>query len=200
LDFVFALLLLVLLAPLMTLLAVMMFFAQGRPVFFVQPRPGLLGKTFRLYKFRTMAAESELMASQSDTNRLTPMGRVLRKLSLDELPQLWNVVKGDMSVVGPRPLLIDYLPLYNPRQATRHTVRPGLTGFAQVNGRNTTTWATRLELDARYVEMFSLRQDILIVQKSIVVVFLGRGVNPDGAEVMQPFQGSSSLGGGTRWG
>jgi len=105
-----------------------------------------------------------------------------------------------MSVVGPRPLLIDYLPLYNPRQATRHTVRPGLTGFAQVNGRNTTTWATRLELDARYVEMFSLRQDILIVQKSIVVVFLGRGVNPDGAEVMQPFQGSSSLGGGTRWG
>ena len=144
-----------------------------------------------------MAAESELMASQSDTNRLTPMGRVLRKLSLDELPQLWNVVKGDMSVVGPRPLLIEYLPLYNPRQATRHTVRPGLTGFAQVNGRNTTTWATRLELDARYVEMFSLRQDILIVQKSIVVVFLGRGVNPDGAEVMQPFQGSSSLGGGT---
>ncbi len=117
------------------------------------------------------------------------MGRFLRKLSLDELPQLWNVVKGDMSVVGPRPLLTQYLPLYDSRQATRHIVRPGLTGLAQVNGRNALTWPERLELDARYVETYSFLGDVCILIKSPVVVFLGRGVNPQGTEMMEPFRG-----------
>jgi len=175
----------------MAVVAVVVLIAEGRPVFFVQIRPGLLGKPFRLFKFRTMDSETGPVPSQTEANRLTRVGRVLRKLSLDELPQLWNVVKGDMSMVGPRPLLTQYLPLYDSRQATRHTVRPGLTGLAQVNGRNALTWAERLELDAQYVETCSFFRDVGILRKSLVVVFLGRGVNPQGTGMMKPFRGSS---------
>jgi len=190
LDIFFAVLLLVLLSPLMAGVAVAAVIAQGRPGFFIQTRPGLLGEPFNLCKFRTMESETGLVPSQTYANRLTPLGRFLRKFSLDELPQLWNVVRGDMSLVGPRPLLAQYLELYDSRQSTRHNVRPGLTGLAQVNGRNTLTWVERLELDAQYVETYSFRSDVSIVFKSLVVVSLGRGVNPQGAEVMEPFSGS----------
>jgi len=195
LDVLFAVVFLVLLSPLMAVVVVVALIAQGRPVLFIQTRPGLLGAPFNLFKFRTMETETGLLPSQADANRLTPLGRFLRKLSLDELPQLWNVVRSDMSLVGPRPLLAQYLPLYDSRQATRHNVRPGLTGLAQVNGRNTLTWAERLELDAQYVETYSFTRDVGILLKSLVVVFLGRGVNPQGAEVMEPFDGSSSVAG-----
>jgi sugar transferase EpsL len=191
LDTLFAAVLLLLMSPLMAVVAVLVLIAQRRPVLFIQTRPGLLGAPFNLFKFRTMETETGLLPSQADANRLTPLGRFLRKLSLDELPQLWNVVKGDMSMVGPRPLLTQYLPLYDSRQATRHTVRPGLTGLAQVNGRNALTWAERLELDAQYVETFSFFRDVGILLKSFLVVFLGRGVNPEGTEMMKPFRGSS---------
>jgi lipopolysaccharide/colanic/teichoic acid biosynthesis glycosyltransferase len=195
LDVVFAVVLLVLLSPLMAVVAVVAVIAHGRPVLFIQTRPGLLGAPFNLFKFRTMETETEVLPCKADANRLTRVGRFLRKSSLDELPQLWNVVKGDMSVVGPRPLLPQYLPLYNSRQATRHNVSPGLTGLAQVNGRNALTWAERLELDAQYVETYSFSRDVGILLKSLVVVFLGRGVNPQGAEVMEPFAGSSPAAG-----
>jgi lipopolysaccharide/colanic/teichoic acid biosynthesis glycosyltransferase len=190
LDVFFAVLFLVLLGPLMAGIAVVALIAQGRPGLFIQTRPGLLGAPFNLCKFRTMENKAGLLPSQTEATRLTSLGRFLRKLSLDELPQLWNVVRGDMSLVGPRPLLAQYLTLYDPRQSTRHNVRPGLTGLAQVNGRNTLTWAERLELDAQYVETCSFRSDFSIVLKSLVVVSLGRGVNPQGAEVMEPFSGS----------
>ena len=190
LDIFFAVLLLVLLSPLMAGVAVAAVIAQGRPGFFIQTRPGLLGEPFNLCKFRTMESETGLVPSQTYANRLTPLGRFLRKFSLDELPQLWNVVRGDMSLVGPRPLLAEYLTRYDSRQSTRHNVRPGLTGLAQVNGRNTLTWAERLELDAQYVETFSVKLDFSIVLKSLVVVSVGRGVSPQGAEVMEPFSGS----------
>ena len=190
LDIFFAVLLLVLLSPLMAGVAVAAVIAQGRPGIFIQTRPGLLGEPFNLCKFRTMESETALLASRTEANRLTPLGRFLRKLSLDELPQLWNVVRGDMSLVGPRPLLAQYLELYDSRQSTRHNVRPGLTGLAQVNGRNTLTWVERLELDAQYVETCSFRSDFSIVLKSMVVVSLGRGVNPQGTELMEPFSGS----------
>jgi len=195
LDVLFAVVFLVLLSPVMAVVAVVALIAQGRPVLFIQTRPGLLGAPFNLFKFRTMETETGLLPSQADATRLTPLGRFLRKLSLDELPQLWNVVRSDMSLVGPRPLLAQYLPLYDSRQATRHNVRPGLTGLAQVNGRNTLTWAERLELDAQYVETYSFTCDVGILLKSLVVVFLGRGVNPQGAEVMEPFGGSSPAAG-----
>jgi lipopolysaccharide/colanic/teichoic acid biosynthesis glycosyltransferase len=195
LDIFFAVLLLVLLSPLMAGVAVAAVIAQGRPVLFIQTRPGLLGAPFNLFKFRTMETETGLLPSQANANRVTPLGRFLRKLSLDELPQLWNVVRSDMSLVGPRPLLVQYLRLYDSRQATRHNVRPGLTGLAQVKGRNTLTWAERLELDAQYVETYSFTRDVGILLRSSVVVFLGRDVNPHGAEVMEPFGGSSPVAG-----
>jgi len=190
LDFLFAVLFLVLLSPLIAFVAVSAVIAQGRPCLFIQTRPGLRGVPFRLCKFRTMEADTKLPASQTEAHRVTPLGRILRKLSLDELPQLWNVVRGDMSLVGPRPLLVQYLTLYDSRQSTRHDVRPGLTGLAQVNGRNTLTWEERLEFDAQYVETCSFRTDFYIVLRSLGVVFLGRGVNPKGVEVMEPFSGS----------
>ena len=192
LDSATASLLLVLLSPLIAGVALAALVSHGRPVFFVQTRAGLLGKPFRLYKFRTMGPQLGGTEAFDESARITTLGRALRKLSLDELPQLWNVVRGEMSVVGPRPLLMGYLELYSLRQSTRHHVRPGLTGLAQVKGRNSLTWDDRLELDAQYVETFSLGLDLSIVLKSILVVFLGRGVSPDGAELMAEFRGSAA--------
>jgi len=192
LDSATAALLLVVLSPLIASVALVALVSQSRPVFFVQTRPGLSGKPFRLYKFRTMRPEVGGADVFDESVRITALGRAFRKLSLDELPQLWNVVRGDMSVVGPRPLLMGYLELYSLRQSTRHHVRPGLTGLAQVKGRNSLTWDDRLELDAQYVETFSLGLDLSIVLKSILVVFLGRGVSPDGAELMAEFRGSAA--------
>lgn len=188
LDAVAATALLILFLPLMALLAIIVLVAQGKPVLFRQTRPGLQGAPFKLYKFRTMKAGTGPSGSQLETDRLTPVGRFLRQLSLDELPQLWNVVRGDMSLVGPRPLLMQYLPIYNSRQATRHAVRPGLTGLAQVRGRNALTWDQRLELDAEYVEQYSFIVDLRILWHTIWVVFSGQGVKPKDTEMMKPFE------------
>ena len=184
--------LLVVLSPVMAALSLVIRVTDGRPVLFVQLRPGLSEKPFRLIKFRTMRSPSANHLPQKESDLITPLGRAVRRLSLDELPQLWNIFRGDMSFIGPRPLLVEYLPLYNGRQAMRHQVRPGMTGLAQVKGRNALTWDQKLELDVQYVQSVSLLQDIAIAMQSIAVVFSGRGVTPHGAELMVPFTGSSS--------
>ena len=163
----------------------------GSPVLFRQTRPGLGGQQFDVFKFRTMTDErDESSALLPDEVRLTAFGRVLRSTSLDELPELLNIVRGDMSLVGPRPLLMEYLPLYNARQSTRHDVRPGLTGLAQVNGRNHLSWEQKLELDAQYVESVSLRLDAAILWKTVLSVIRRTGINEVGGVTMARFQGS----------
>lgn len=163
----------------------------GSPVLFRQTRPGLDGQPFDVLKFRTMTDErDEHGALLPDAVRLTAFGRVLRSTSLDELPELLNIVRGDMSLVGPRPLLMEYLPLYNARQSTRHDVRPGLTGLAQVNGRNHLSWEQKLELDAQYVESVSLRLDAAILWKTVVSVIRRTGITEAGGVTMSPFRGS----------
>jgi len=165
----------------------------GSPAIFKQPRPGLEGKVFYVYKFRTMTDErdenGELLP---DECRLTSFGKLLRKLSIDELPQLWNVLKGDMSFVGPRPLLVDYLPLYDKRQARRHEVRPGITGWAQVNGRNAISWEQKFEYDVWYVENQSLGLDFKILLLTVKKVFISEGVSHEGQATMAKFKGSDS--------
>jgi len=164
---------------------------MGAPVLFRQERPGLHGKLFYLYKFRTMRTpklgEPELA---SDSQRLTSFGNLLRKTSLDELPELWNILKGDMSFVGPRPLLVQYLSRYNSEQARRHEVRPGLTGWAQVNGRNAVSWKDRFVMDVWYVDHVSLWLDLQILVKTIGLVFSARGVQAEGVVTMNEFMGN----------
>lgn len=163
----------------------------GSPTIFKQPRPGLNGEIFHIYKFRTMIdARNEKGELLPDEVRLTSFGKLLRKLSLDELPQLWNVLKGDMSFVGPRPLLVEYLPLYNERQAMRHKVRPGITGWAQVNGRNAITWEQKFEYDVWYVENQSLWLDIKILVLTVKKVFISEGISQDGHATIKKFTGS----------
>lgn len=168
---------------------------MGCPIFFKQSRPGLRGRLFELLKFRTMSAPptetSAVDAVASDANRLTPLGRFLRKTSLDELPQLWCVLRGDMSLVGPRPLLPEYLSLYNERQARRHEVRPGITGWAQVNGRNALSWEERFELDVWYVDNWSLWLDFRILGLTALRVLDRRGISQEGSATMEPFRGTS---------
>jgi len=159
----------------------------GSPVLFRQTRPGRHGQPFELLKFRTMR-----LGDGPDAERLTSFGRFLRSTSLDELPELWNILKGDMSVVGPRPLLMEYLALYSPRQARRHEVRPGLTGLAQVQGRNLAAWEERLELDVQYVETRSVGLDLRIVGRTIGTVLRREGISGDGEATMAPFRGSGS--------
>jgi lipopolysaccharide/colanic/teichoic acid biosynthesis glycosyltransferase len=159
----------------------------GRPVLFRQQRPGLHGETFELIKFRSMKpSRSEF---ESDEERMTPFGAALRATSLDELPTLWNVLRGDMSLVGPRPLLTSYLDRYTERQARRHEVRPGITGLAQVNGRNALGWEERLELDVRYVDSRSLRLDAQILLKTIMTVVRRDGISAEGHVTMSEFRG-----------
>lgn len=167
---------LVLLWPVLLVVAVLIRVRLGSPILFKQTRPGLHGEPFTMFKFRTM-----LDGDAPDADRMTPFGTALRKTSLDELPELWNILKGDMSLVGPRPLLMQYLPLYTDRQATRHDVRPGLTGLAQVQGRNGLDWPTRLELDATYAESASFKTDLGILRQTIATVRSGEGVNAEGA-------------------
>jgi len=190
-DFSIALVLLVVLAPLLVLLALAVRAKLGRPVLFAQLRPGLHGAPFKFYKFRTMTdarrTTGELLP---DAARLTPFGELMRKFSLDELPQLLNVAKGDMSLVGPRPLLLEYLPLYNERQARRHAVRPGMTGWAQVNGRNALSWEDRFELDLWYVEHRSFRLDLKIIAMTAWRMLRPRGVSQPGHATMPKFTGS----------
>ncbi len=165
----------------------------GSPVFFAQVRPGMHGKPFKMVKFRSMTSErgtdGELLP---DAERLTPFGRFLRSTSLDELPELWNVLKGDMSLVGPRPLLMEYLPLYSPEQARRHEVRPGITGWAQVNGRNAISWEDKFKLDVWYVDHCSLWLDIKILWLTVKKVLVREGISAAGEATMGKFTGSKS--------
>ena len=163
----------------------------GSPVFFTQVRPGMHGKPFKMVKFRSMTSErgpdGELLP---DAVRLTPFGRFLRSTSLDELPELWNVLKGDMSLVGPRPLLMEYLPLYSPEQARRHEVRPGITGWAQVNGRNAISWEDKFKLDVWYVDHRSLWLDIKILWLTVKKVLVREGISAAGEATMGKFTGT----------
>lgn len=162
----------------------------GKPAFFVQLRPGLNGRPFKLIKFRTMTdARDAEGVLRPDVERLTPFGRWLRAGSLDELPELWNVLKGDMSLVGPRPLLMEYLPLYSDEQARRQTVRPGISGWAQVNGRNAIGWEERFQLDVWYVDHHSLQLDVRILLLTVVRVFQRRGITAQGEATMPKFTG-----------
>lgn len=179
---------LVVTAPLQAAVAVAVLKVHGRPVLFRQPRPGKGGEIFELVKFRTMRQPDGVRISDAD--RLTPLGKLLRKTSLDELPTLWNVFRGDMSLVGPRPLLVEYLPLYSPEQARRHEVRPGVTGLAQVNGRNATTWEQRFRFDIDYVDSRSLLTDLRILLKTVEVVFRRSGISAEGEATMSRFNPS----------
>lgn len=184
---------LALLSPVIALTAVLVAVRLGRPVLFRQVRPGLHGRPFTVAKFRTMTdARGADGALLPDAQRLTPFGAALRRTSLDELPQLWNVLRGDMSLVGPRPLLMEYLPLYNARQARRHEVRPGITGWAQVRGRNALTWDERFDLDLWYVENRSFWLDLRILLLTLLRVVQRHGVTQQGHVTVEAFRGNGA--------
>lgn len=190
-DILGSLLGLMILALPLVVLAVLVRRNLGAPVLFVQDRPGWRGRIFRIIKFRTMTdnrAPNGLPLTDAD--RLTPFGRWLRASSLDELPELYNVLKGDMSFVGPRPLLVEYLPLYSPEQARRHEVRPGITGWSQVNGRNAVTWEQRLAMDVWYVDHRSLWLDLRILLMTAGMVIRREGISQEGQATMERFRGS----------
>ncbi|MFM8303781.1 MAG: sugar transferase [Actinomycetota bacterium] len=195
LDVVVAAVGLVVLSPLLLLIASAVRLRMGSPVLFRQTRPGRDQVPFELWKFRTMTdrrgADGTLLP---DAERLTAVGRILRRTSLDELPELVNVLRGDMSLVGPRPLLMEYLPRYSPEEARRHEVRPGITGWAQVNGRNATTWAERFAHDRYYVDHRSMRLDLHILKRTVGQVLRGTGVAQPGEATMAPFTGSAEPG------
>ena len=178
--------------PVFSFIVIIVFIKSDSKVFFSQIRPGLNGKTFNMYKFKTMTDEYEESGSlKPDSYRLTELGKFLRSTSLDELPGLWSVLKGDMSLVGPRPLLVDYLPLYSKEQLRRHEVRPGITGWAQVNGRNAITWDKKFELDVWYVDNQSVWLDIKILWMTIGKVIFRTGISAEGESTMTAFTGSS---------
>ena len=176
--------------PVLTAVALALRLRLGKPVLFRQTRPGLHGRPFTLYKFRTMNdVRDEQGNPYSDEQRLTSLGRGLRKSSLDELPELWNVLKGDMSLVGPRPLLMEYLPLYTREQFRRHNVKPGITGWAQVNGRNTLSWEEKFALDTWYVDNQSVWLDLRILARTLIHVLQREGISQPGYATAEPFQG-----------
>jgi len=189
-DFTFAIIALILITPfILILFAILLFANQGSPLFF-QDRPGKNSKIFRLVKFKTMNERKDAAGKLlPDKDRLTPVGQFIRTTSMDELPQLINVLKGDMSLVGPRPLLIKYLPLYNGRQARRHEVRPGITGWTQVNGRNSLSWEQKFELDIFYVDNLSFALDMKILWLTVVKVFKREGISQGGQATMEAFKG-----------
>lgn len=183
---------LLLLTPLLLVIMLMLTISNGGQPLFTQNRPGLGGRVFKVIKFKTMndrrTSGGELL---SDADRLTPVGKLVRRTSLDELPQLINVVKGDMSLVGPRPLLVDYLPLYSFEQARRHEVRPGITGWAQVNGRNAISWEEKFRLDVLYVDNLSFLFDLRILLLTVFKVLRSDGISQNGQATMEKFKGSS---------
>ena len=182
---------LVIFSPILMVLAILIRIRMGRPVMFKQMRPGLHGKPFYMYKFRTMTNKKDEQGNLfSDEQRLTRLGRFLRSSSLDELPELFNVIKGDMSLVGPRPLLMQYLDRYTSEQARRHEVKPGITGWAQVNGRNAITWEEKFALDVWYVDNRSLLLDIKILAMTVVKVFRREGISAAGEATMTEFMGN----------
>ncbi|MFG2009518.1 sugar transferase [Micromonospora sp. NPDC048868] len=192
-DVLAATVLLVLTAPLVLVVAVLVAVGLGRPVLFRQPRVGRHGRVFELVKFRTMLPPDPLRGRVRDGDRLTPLGRFLRSTSLDELPTLWNVLRGDMSLVGPRPLLTEYLPRYSPTQARRHEVRPGVTGLAQVRGRNSLGWEEKLDLDVWYVDHRSLRLDLSILAATVRTVLRREGISAAGSATAPEFLGTPPL-------
>ncbi|WP_341201724.1 sugar transferase [Planomicrobium okeanokoites] len=192
-DFIVSLGALIILSPIILITALLIRIKIGSPVIFKQERPGLKGNPFYVYKFRTMTDERDDKGTLlSDDIRLTTFGKLLRKLSLDELPQLINVFKGDMSFVGPRPLLMEYMSLYNERQLKRHEVRPGITGWAQVNGRNAISWEKKFKYDVWYVENRSFFLDIKILFMTVLKVFKSEGISQDGQATMTKFKGNGS--------
>ena len=191
LDILIAGLALILTSPIQLVVALLVRLNLGSPVLFKQQRPGRSGRMFKMYKFRTMRDITEDLVSDED--RITPFGSWLRSTSLDELPELFNVLKGDMSIVGPRPLLPEYLPLYTARQARRHEVRPGVTGLAQVKGRNAMPWAERLAWDVRYVETRSFSLDCRIVLDTFKVVLKREGITEEGQVAMTDFEGAPDV-------
>lgn len=190
-DFGVSLLALLLLSPFLVVLTIVGFFAMRGNPFFVQERPGKNGKIFKLIKFRTMTNKKDEKGNfLPDSERLIPYGRFLRSTSLDELPELLNILSGDMAIVGPRPLLVKYLPLYNEKQKHRHDVRPGLTGLAQVNGRNSVSWSERFDLDVWYVDNVSALLDVKIIFQTIITVLKREGVHSENSVTMEEFKGN----------
>lgn len=189
-DFLLALVATVVLSPVLLAVAILVRIKLGTPVLFRQQRPGLNEEIFTIYKFRTMTdARDENGTFLPDEVRLTRFGKVLRSTSLDELPELFNILKGDMAIVGPRPLLVQYLPLYNARQSLRHSVRPGITGYAQVNGRNSISWEEKFELDVYYTEHLTWQMDIKVFFKTIKAVIAREGISSETSATMEPFRG-----------
>ncbi|MCA2002806.1 MAG: sugar transferase [Chloroflexi bacterium] len=187
-DLVFSALALVVLSPVLLVTAILVRLFLGTPVLFKQKRPGYKGRPFLIYKFRTMKE-----GNAADAERLTRFGRILRSLSLDELPELFNILRGEMSFVGPRPLLMEYLPLYSPEQARRHDMVPGLTGWAQVNGRNALDWTSRFKLDVWYVDHWSFWLDIKIILMSVWKTLSREGVAQQGQATVEYFKGNDGL-------
>lgn len=191
LDIIFSLIALIVLSPVLLIIAFLIRINLGSPVIFSQARPGKDEKIFKLYKFRSMIDERDESGELlPDSERLPKFGRILRSTSLDELPELWNILKGDMSIVGPRPLLIQYLTLYNEEQRRRHEVRPGLTGYAQINGRNTLNWKDRFKYDVEYVKNLNFVMDFKIVLLTVKKVFVKEGISSGTSQTMEPFKGN----------
>ena len=191
LDIILSFLAIILLSPIILMVSILVYFKLGSPVFFTQERPGKDEKIFKMYKFRTMSDEKdgngELL---SDSIRLTAFGKWLRSTSLDELPELFNILKGDMSIIGPRPLLVKYLPLYSAEQAKRHGVRPGLTGYAQANGRNSLSWEEKFTMDVEYVNNVTFIGDIRIILQTVRTVLKRSGISSTESATMEEFKGN----------
>jgi len=191
LDKILAFILIILFLPIMAIIAILIYFWDGKPVIFRQKRPGLNEKIFEIYKFRTMSNELDKNGNLlPDEKRLKGIGKIIRSTSLDELPQLFNVLKGDMSFVGPRPLLVEYLLLYNNTQKRRHEVKPGITGWAQVNGRNAISWDKKFEYDVWYVENISFLLDMKILWMTFLKVIKRSGISQEGEATMDKFEGN----------
>lgn len=190
-DFILALVAIIILSPVLLIVAILIRINLGKPVIFNQKRPGLNGRIFTLHKFRTMTDKKDDNGNLlADSERLTKFGKFLRSTSLDELPELFNVVKGDMSIIGPRPLLVEYLPLYNEYQKRRHDVRPGLSGLAQINGRNSISWEEKFNYDVEYVNNICFIKDLKIFFLTIKKVFIKEGINSNTTVTMERFEGN----------
>ena len=190
-DFILSLIALIVLSPIFLIIAILIRIKLGSPIIFKQERIGVNDKIFNMYKFRTMTNERDEKGELlPDDLRITMFGNFLRSTSIDELPELWNIICGDMSIIGPRPLLVQYLPLYNQEQKRRHEVRPGLSGYAQVNGRNAISWEDKFRIDVEYVDSISFIGDWKIIFSTIKKVFIREGISSDTSSTMEPFRGS----------
>ncbi|MDQ0873151.1 undecaprenyl phosphate N,N'-diacetylbacillosamine 1-phosphate transferase [Paenibacillus sp. V4I3] len=190
-DLILTLIALIIISPILLVVAIMVRFKLGSPVLFTQERPGMNGEIFKIYKFRTMTDEKDENGELfPDSIRLTKFGRFLRSTSLDELPELWNIIRGEMAIVGPRPLLNQYLPLYSEYQKRRHEMRPGLSGHAQINGRNAISWDDKFKLDVDYVNNVSFIGDWKIIFLTFKMVFMREGISSNTSVTMEPFKGS----------